>query len=177
LILLVESFPEKIIYKDSIIIITNKNLHFVSSKTSISLKDIKRVSIKRFDSILLTTNEKEIPIPILRGSWRLFDQTYSLLIGSGFEAGSWQEESAAATAHIASILTMALYLYGEPESFLDSKTYRDYNEMIESELTPEGYLWCRSCEEFIEVNKNGQDIWTINCPKCGNKTLLSKKPL
>jgi hypothetical protein len=151
---------ERIIYKDYRFVITNKNFIFgMDNITTVPLKKIKRIDLMNFQEIKITLDNGEHTIQIKRGSG--VDQVASILLGGPYEAGSWQEDNAAFSAYLSSLLTMAVFFFGEPEKHVPFESRK---------------AWCRQCNDYVELPETRIPVWKVPCPICGSKGMTSKKP-
>lgn len=153
---------EKVIQRDSYYTLTNKRLILGDQTNSIFLSDIMEIKIIDYHRIqLILRNSKKVILNygVLR-PLSAIDEAISVFT-IPFEVGTGQEERATLTSYWAALLTMAVYLFGQPDLYI--------------ELKPRN-VWCNHCSKYVEIPGTNIEMWKIECPICGRKGLLSKSP-
>ncbi len=144
--------------------LTNKRLRVKpgASGKAILLEDIKDVEIEtRFADvprIKIRVNRKTEYIEFRRSTT---GHVFTALIG---EIGIAQAEVAAYTAYWASLITMAKFLYGQPEYEVEEEVHEDRKG------------WCGICKKYVTMQWSDTPIWELSCPECGGKPLTTLSP-
>ena len=154
---------EKIIHKGSYYTLTNRRLIIGDQTNSIFLSDIKEVELISHDVIQLTLyDNKKIKLgygTLTAGS--VINEALTYFFAPPYTIGFAQEERSAITSYYASLITMAVFLFGDPETYVELKPRQ---------------VWCSQCAKYVEIPGTSVDVWKIECPICGRKGMISKRP-
>ena len=102
--------------------LTNHRIIVENLDNSIYLKEISKIDIPSILNIELSLGDDVKNLRFeKRNIGHAVDQFASVLLGSPYEAGSWQEEVSSYTSYWASLTTMAVFLFGNPNEKEEKK--------------------------------------------------------
>jgi hypothetical protein len=139
--------------------LTNKRLIFGGGKP-ILLDEIRSVEIET-----RIANVTRIKIRLMRGTEYIDFGRHTpghmvhLLAG---EFGITHSEVSSYTAYWASLITMAVFMFG--------KNF-DVERIARTRV-----VWCQNCEAYVDIPRTDEPVKTINCPTCGNKGMSRLSP-
>ncbi|MCW4048324.1 MAG: hypothetical protein NWE89_01175 [Candidatus Bathyarchaeota archaeon] len=162
-----ETSSDWVVYLDNSAIngsmtLTDTRIIFGSSDQDIFLNNIKNIEI-------LTRLADTPQISIENNNWyktiSFERKTGAHLANVLFGNTGWVHgDIASYTSYWASLFTFARFLHGNPPSLK-----RSHEESVSE-------VWCYNCDSYVQVKKTRQKIWTVECPVCNSKSLLSNKP-
>lgn len=146
--------------------LTNKQLILGDNGITFNLKDMKMCLFKPMNIIEITLTDRTERLKFTKQSvGHAIDQFASAIMGEPFEAGSWQEEVSSYTSYWASMITMAISLYGNPVEL--SETVIQHSERR---------AYCNRCKKYVFLPWSDEKVWTLSCPECGRRGMTTLSP-